>query len=300
MQEIGQELIDLNEDNEPKKENRSNKEKKDTNKFNFFIILLIIIFSIVILIYLYITYFNESKKYKSVILLDFDKTITESDTFEQQIELLPTKKAQDELIKRMYSTENWFSALSDSYNEFYNLNITISDINNSIDKVNYTSGMLEFFNFLRNKKSKYILVILSAGHTYQINRVLQRNNLISFFDEIIAFNSYEKNGKIIFEKGNEFSCDFCVNLGMCKKNEFNILKKKYQKKNIFFDKVYFICDGYVDFCLANNLTKNDELLVRKNFDLDKYLYKDGFVKDIKCNIDKWNNGFDLINFFDNL
>ena len=300
MQEIGQELIDLNEDNEPKKENRSNQEKKDTNKFNFFIILLIIIFSIIILIYLYITYFNESKKYKSVIILDFDKTITESDTFEQQIELLPTKEAQDELIKRMYSTENWFSALSDSYNEFYNLNITISDINNSIDKVNYTSGMLEFFNFLRNKKSKYILVILSAGHTYQINRVLQRNNLISFFDEIIAFNSYEKNGKIIFEKGNEFSCDFCVNLGMCKKNEFNILKQKYQKKNIFFDKVYFICDGYVDFCLANNLTKNDELLVRKNFDLDKYLYKDGFVKDIKCNIDKWNNGFDLINFFDNL
>ena len=87
---------------------------------------------------------------------------------------------------------------------------------------------------------------------------------------------------------------------MCKKNEFKLLKNKYEKKNIFFDKVYFICDGYVDFCLANNLTKNDELLVRKKFELDDYLYKYGFVKDIKCNIDKWNNGFDLINFFDNL
>ena len=300
MQEIGEELIDLNEDNKPTKENKSNKEKKPPNKLKFFIILLIIVLSIIILIYLYITYFSQQKKYKSVIILDFDKTITETDTFEQQINLLPTKEAKDELIRQMYSTENWLSVLSDSYNIFYNLNISIADINNSIDKVNYTSGMLEFFDFLKNKKSKYILVILSAGHSYQINRVLKRNNLNSFFDEIIAFNSYEKNGKIIFEKGNEFSCDFCRNLGMCKKNEFKLLKNKYEKKNIFFDKVYFICDGYVDFCLANNLTKNDELLVRKKFELDDYLYKYGFVKDIKCNIDKWNNGFDLINFFDNL
>ena len=269
MEEIGEELIDLSEDNKPKKENKSNKDKKDTNKFYLFIILLITI-SIIILIYLYITYFNKQKKYKSVIILDFDKTITESDTFEQQIKLLPTKEAQDKLIKQMYSTDNWLSVLSYAYNKFYNLNISLSDINKSIDKVEYTSGMLEFFNFLKNKKSKYIFVILSAGHTYQINRVLERNNLNSFFDEIIAFNSYEKNGKIILEKGNEFICDFCVNLGLCKKNEFNLLKKKYEKKNIFFDKVYFICDGYVDFCLATNLTKNDALLVRQNFELDKY------------------------------
>ena len=300
MQEMGEELIDLNENSKPKKENKSNKEKKINEKLTFFIILLITIFSIIILLYLYIINSNQKIKYKSVIIFDFDKTITEKDTFEEQINLLPTKEDQNNLIKRMYSSENWFSVLSDTYNKFYDLNISISDINNYIDRVGYTSGMIEFFNFLKEKKSNFILVILSAGHSYQINRILQRNNLISFFDEIISFKSYEKNGKIVFNKGNEFNCDMCINMGLCKNHEFNLLKKKYEEKNIFFDKIYFICDGYNDYCLAKDLKKNDELLIRKNYGLDEYLYNNGFAKDIKCNIDKWSNGFDLINFFNNL
>ena len=73
-----------------------------------------------------------------------------------------------------------------------------------------------------------------------------------------------------------------------------------KKKNIFFDKIYYICDGVNDFCLARNLKSDDELLIRNNFTLDKYLYQDGFVKNIKSNINKWNNGFDIIKFFQNI
>ena len=298
MQEIGEELIDLNEDSKPKKDNESNKKEKNkiiNNKF-YLILLLIIFVSIFLIIYLYI---NHQKKYKSIIIFDFDKTITEKDSFEEQRYILPSKEAQDELIQRIYSTENWASVMSEYYNIFYNLNISISDINNYIDKVEYTSGMLELFNFLKNKKDKYILVILSAGHSYQINRILDRNNLTFIFDEIISFNSYEKNGKIIVNKSNEYNCDFCRGIGLCKGNELNLLKNKYKEKNIFFDKIYFICDGINDFCLAKNLEKNDELLIRKNYSLDDYLYKQGFSKKIKSNITKWENGFDLLNFFSN-
>jgi len=299
MEEPGEELIDLNENNIKEKENKSNKEEKNKKKDNKFIyiLLLIIIAIIIFLIYLYV---NKQIKYKSVIIFDFDKTIIEKDAFEEQRYILPSKEEQDEYVRRMYSNENWALVMSDYYNQFYNLNVTISEINNYIDKVEYTPGMIDLFHFLKKKEDKYILIIISAGHSYQIERILQRNNLTSFFDEIIAFNSYIKDGKIIVNQSNEYKCDVCLEIGICKTNEFNILKEKYKEKNIIFDKIFYICDGVNDYCLAKNLEKNDELLIRKDHGLDKYLYKEGFVKNIKSNIYKWNSGFDIIKYFNNL
>ena len=298
MEEIGEELIDLDEDNNPSKKEEI--KKRNNNKSSIYIFLfsiIIIIFSIIIL-YSYLNKkVNLQKLTKSLIIFDFDKTITETDTFEEQINLLDSPEEREDLFRRIYE-ESWGFVMAEAYIRFHELNFTISDINKYIDRVQITSGMKELFHFLYNQKDKYILAIFSAGNLYQVNRVLQTNNLSSFFDEIIAFNSYEKDGKIIVEKrkGN-FTCDMCSYIGFCKNHEFNLLKSKYEQKNIFFDKVYFICDGINDYCLARNLAKSDELFVRKKFDLDNYLYKEGYIKNIKCNINKWNNGFDIINFF---
>ena len=228
MQDTGEELIDLNESNTSQnKENEQNKRRKNKiyNKC-VFIFLSILILSIIAL-YLYLNQIKLKKQYKSVIIFDFDKTITEKDTFEEQRYLIKSKEAQDELVKRVNSPENWAIVMNETYEQYYNLNISISDINTYIDKVDLTKGMPELINYLyNNKNNKYLLVILSAGHLYQINRVLQKNNLNTFFDEIISFNSYEKNGRIIVEKNEEYICDKCKGVGQCKTKEFNLLKNK--------------------------------------------------------------------------
>ena len=299
MQEIGEELIDIDENNKSnKKENDTKKSDKIKNKYKFFFILLIVILTAIIIIYSFLKKMNNKRQFTSLIIFDFDKTITEKDTYEEQLPLLNSKEAEDELFRRIYE-ENWAAVMAETYDRFYELNISIDDINKYIDKVKIVFGMKELFNFLKNQKDKYFLVIFSAGHLYQVNRVLQTNNLTSFFDEVIAFFSYEKNGRIIINKTEEINCDRCKGIGQCKTNEFNLLKKKYEEKNIYFDKIYYICDGINDFCLARNLNKTDELLIRKEFSLDKYLYNKGYIKNIKCNIYKWNNGFDIINFFKN-
>ena len=236
---------------------------------------------------------ESKKKNKSVIIMDFDKTITEKDIFEEQIYSLPLK-TQDEIIKRLYTPENWAIVMNETYKQYYELNTSISEINSYIDKVVLTNGMIELINYLyNNKKDKYILVILSGGHLCQINYVLQKNNLNYFFDEIICLNF----GKIIVEKNDEYICDKCEGIGQCKTKEFNLLKNKYESKNIFFDKIYYICDGINDFCLARNLKSNDELLIRNNYSLDKYLINEGFINNIKSKVNKWNNGFDIIEYY---
>ena len=300
----GQELIDLNEqgrndineeDNE--KQNKSNNNKNKYNYKKIIFILASILFVIIIIVICFLVFSKKFKmKQKELIIFDFDKTISFKDVFEEQRFLLPTREEQEDVMERMYY-ENWTLLMSSVYDRFYDLNITISDINNYIDTIEYNKGMIELLQYLEKHKDKYSLVILSAGHYYQIIRMLMRINMTELFDEIIAIPSYIQNNKIIVTQTYEHKCDIC-NVGQCKTFEYNLLIDKFKNiKNTIFNKVYYICDGLNDYCLARNLKKNDELLVKKGYTLYESLYKDGKIKNIKCKVDSWNDGFDVLKYF---
>ena len=296
----GEELINLNEQGE--KDPQKNEEKQDNKDKNKFINkkILFLLFSLLLILIMIIFVFLKLKdnqiKQKQLVIFDFDKTISLEDVFEEQRFLLPSKEEQEDLMERL-NYENWTLLMSSFYERFYELNITISDINKFIDTVEYNKGMIELIQYLSKYKDKYSLVIISAGHSYQVNRMLERVNLTDYFDEIIAIPSYIENGKIIVTQGNIYNCDIC-NVGQCKTFEYNLLIDKYKKnKNIIFNKTYYICDGLNDFCLARNLKENDLLLVRKGFTLYKGLFEKGMIKNVTCKIDTWNDGFDIIKNF---
>ena len=63
-----------------------------------------------------------------------------------------------------------------------------------------------------------------------------------------------------------------------------------------YDKVIFICDGFNDFCLAVDLGENDITLMRKNFALYKKIYSKNFENNLKCKVQVWESGNDIINY----
>ena len=296
-----EELIDLDDQNNPKqnKENTIIHNSKTKNTLiNIKTVFLFITFLslIIIIFYFFKGLLNKQMKQKTLIIFDFDKTLSLKDVFEEQRFLLPSKEEQEEIMEKL-EYENWTLLMSSFYERIYELNITIKDINNYIDTLEYTPGMIELLQYLEKHKNKYSLVILSAGHYLQVVRMLQRFNLTQLFDEIITIPSHVENEKIIITQGHEYNCDIC-NVGQCKTFEYNLLIDKFKKKKkIIFDKVYYICDGLNDYCLARNLKENDEIFIRKGFSLYKGLYEKGMIKNISCKVDCWNNGFDIINYF---
>ena len=255
----GEELINLEEEEEENRRNQKLNKNKSCckNKSTYYIISLLLI--LIILIYIFKYYENYFQKQKTLIIFDFDKTITLKDVFEEQRFLLPTKEEQEEIMDKLYY-DNWTLLMSSFYERIYNLNITISDINKCIEKLEYNPGMIELLKYLYKNKNKYSLIILSAGHYIQVLRMLERFNLTNFFDEIITIPSHIENGKKIITQGHKYNCDIC-NVGQCKTYEYNLLIDKFKKnKNIIFNKVYYICDGLNDYCLARNLKENDVYL----------------------------------------
>ncbi len=309
-EEDGEELIDLDQSNNlnekmnQKKENFNNPKKpfiKNTNKIKsnkiLFITIIILLIIIILLLYLKKGKINKNPKVKTLIIFDFDKTLTTKSVFEEQRFLLPTIKEQEDLIERIHY-EKWPLLMSSFYNRIYDLNISISDIYENIDKIEYNPGMLDLLKYFENNKDKYSLVILSFGHSIQVIRALEKYNLTQLFDEIITIPSYIENGKIIITPKNNCDCDICK-VGQCKTYEYNLIIDKFKDKNITFDKVYYICDGLNDFCLARNLKENDVVLVRKDFTLYNALYENGWIKNVTCVIDSWNNGYDIIDYLKN-
>ena len=296
-----EELIDLDDQNNPKqnKENTIIHNSKTKNTLiNIKTVFLFITFlSLIIIIFFFSEgLLNKQMKQKTLIIFDFDKTLSLKDVFEEQRFLLPSKEEQEEIMEKL-EYENWTLLMSSFYEKIYDLNITISDINNCIDKIEYISGMIELLKYFYENKNKYSLIILSAGHYIQVLRMLERFNLANFFDEIITIPSHIENGKIIITQDHKYDCDIC-NAGQCKTYEYNLLIDKFKKnKNIIFNKVYYICDGLNDYCLARNLKENDVLLVRKGFTLYKGLYNEGMINNIKCKISYWNDGYEIIKYF---
>ena len=292
----GEELIDLDELESPNKTKNSDKKSKKfqiLNKSKIQLIIIILIFFLFIIIY----FFEKKRKIvKSLIIFDFDKTITLNDVFEEQRFLLPSKEEQDEIMDKLYY-ENWTSLMSSFYERIFELNISISDINNYIDTIDFNPGMIELLKYFENRKQRYSLVVLSAGHYLQVMRMLERFNLSILFDEIITIPSHIENGKIIITQRHNYICDIC-NVGQCKTHEYNLLIEMFKKtKNIIFDKVYYICDGLNDFCLARNLKKNDILFVKKGLSLYKALFEQGMINNITSKFSVWDNGFELLKYF---
>ena len=299
--EEGEELINLDEqiDTNRKKNkenhNKNNNKKIYANKRNIFLVISIFLI-IFIMIYFYKKFMTILPKQKTLIIFDFDKTLTSKDVFEEQRFLLPSREEQEELMEKL-NYENWTALMSSFYERMYELNITISDINDCIDKMEFTPGMIELLKYFQINKDKYSLVILSAGHHYQVLQMLQRFNLINLFDEIITIPSHVDNGKIIITQSHNYDCDIC-NVGQCKTYEYNLLIDKFKKnKNIIFDKVFFFCDGLNDYCLVRNLKENDIIFVRKGFTLYKGLYKEKMINSIKSKVNFWEDGFDIIRYF---
>lgn len=315
-EENGEELIDLDQDNnlnekinhkkelinKPKKSYNKTTNKNKSNNILFIALLLILTLTIILLLlYLKKEQTNKNEKIKpkvkTLIIFDFDKTLTVHSVFEEQRFLLPTKEEQEDLIKRI-KYEKWTSIISSFYDRIYDLNISISDIYENIDRIEYNPGMLELLKYLESHKDNYSLVIISFGHYIQVMRALEKYNLTKIFDEIVTIPSHIENGKIIITPGSNYNCDIC-NVGQCKTYEYKLIIDKFKDKNITFDRVYYICDGLSDLCLARNLKENDILLVRKDFTLYNALYKNGWNNNMTCVVHSWNDGYDIIDYLKN-
>ena len=235
---------------------------------------------------------------KILLIFDLDSTITEKDSFSNEMKSFYSEKEYQELyIKNCKG--NWIDLFNDSMRFIKAKGYSIEDFNNSIDKVQLGKGIKDLFDFIKDNKEKCQTILFSSSFDYNVRRILNNNNLLNIFDYIedtpskLSNNNDDDQFIYILNKGkhNCLTCNPCN----CKSNEF-IKYSLTHDINQYKSKI-FICDGENDLCLGKQLDENDYLMCRKNFKLYNKLFlseKDEKIKSsMKCKIVPWTDGNEL-------
>lgn len=240
---------------------------------------------------------SEEQK-KILLLFDFDNTISDStSTYILRKEFL----TEEEYEKNKYAhdtTKDWIKLGNEYLKLFKQHGVTLDDMKRVLkEKVLLTDGMQNLFNFIRQNKQKYDLVLLTSTFEYVITYLLNLFNISDLFKEIYCVKSEigkKDDDQIIYiSLRKQHNCEDCGPL-QCKNFDFQEFCQKYDMKQ--YSKAIFICDGKNDFCLAKNLKKNDAILIRKNHALYDLLSIKEFKKEIKGEIINWSNGNEIIEY----
>ena len=242
----------------------------------------------------------KEKEKKTLLIFDFDKTILNDDSFGHII--LNTLTKEELQIIYNNRNENWVDGYNYALKQLKSHGITKEKFNEMLNQISLTQGMSDLFNYIKEKKENYDSIILSSNYEYVIKYILNKNNIIDIFLDIITnpsreANQDEKEQFIYVLKKQEHNCKIC-NPCSCKKNEFKEFCNTHDMNN--YDKVIFICDGFNDFCLAVDLGENDITLMRKNFALYKKIKSKNFENNLKCKVQAWESGNDIINYLETI
>ena len=242
----------------------------------------------------------KEKAKKTLLIFDFDKTILNDDSFGHIILNTLTKEELQIIFNNR--NENWVDGYNYALKQLKSHGITKEKFNEMLNQISLTQGMSDLFNYIKEKKENYDSIILSSNYEYVIKYILNKNNIIDIFLDIITnpsreANQDEKEQFIYVLKKQEHNCKIC-NPCSCKKNEFKEFCNTHDMNN--YDKVIFICDGFNDFCLAVDLGENDITLMRKNFALYKKIKSKNFENNLKCKVQAWESGNDIINYLETI
>lgn len=236
---------------------------------------------------------NKNDCHKTLLIFDFDRTIIEEDSDMEIVNVCKEEEMRNDLNAKMKElNDDWIEYMSYVYKELAK-KYTIEDIKKYLDRnTHLTKHFEDVFNFIRENKDIYEVILLSGANAFNIKYLLNKFRIEDVFDDVIT-NPANENTKTILTLGryHKHECSMC-DICMCKgKIIKDILATKDHFRNIIF-----ICDGSNDFCLGKELKEHDVLFVRKDFSLYKKLYNKGYIDKLKCKVNLWENGDDIVHF----
>ena len=234
---------------------------------------------------------------KILLLFDFDNTISDdTSTYILRKEFL-TKEEYEKNRKDHETGNDWIKYGNDYLKLFKKNGVTLDKINKVLEKTRLTDGMQNLFDYVRQNKTKFDLVLLTNTFEYAINYLLKYYKIDDLFKEIYCAKSEigkpEDDQVIYMFSRRKYDCKECGPCG-CKNFDYREFCTNHDIKNYL--KTIFICDGNNDICLAKNLKKNDIVCPRKNYSLYDKLINKGYKEKISCDIFSWTSGNEIVDY----
>ena len=131
---------------------------------------------------------------KHLFIFDFDQTIIDLDS-----EFSMVEKLAPDLYKEyngdLYVKENWIEFNNYIYTRIVQNGYTYEDVRNYLQSLKLSPNMKELFNYLKQNKDKYEVIILTGNNDQVVDIVLSSHKIKDCFAHILCNKSIrdEKN-----------------------------------------------------------------------------------------------------------
>ena len=230
---------------------------------------------------------------KILLIFDFDETIVDQDSMYEQAKMTLSDKDYRKIME--LDEFDYYDAFNYFFKTEKEIGLNLEGINSNLEKLSLSPKIPELFDYIRNNKTKYELLLLSGDIDYVVKYILKYHNFLDLFSNIICNKAEiqdENAERIIYIPRNQFphNCNLCIE-SQCKGLE---LEKFLKGKK--YEKIFFVCDGGNDFCPTKKIMKKGDIVFpREGHNFLKRIKNNNLEKEITCEIFPWQTGEDIIN-----
>lgn len=233
---------------------------------------------------------------KIIIAFDMCNTILSKSADYETINML-SQTARTELPEPGWIGCDWTEYMQKVYNRMKQENIQLADLKKVVEEIPLNDGFAELFEFMRSHRDKFEGTIISGANTLYIKWIIDRHGLNDIFTEYYSNCGESEDSCLLKIKHYHYhSCKNC-DKSICKR----IIFKQFLDKHAHcMARRAYVGDSDNDYCPSTLLEEKDFLFARNDFYLHKMLFKENLKKNLKCNIQSWTNGRDIVKVLKNL
>jgi len=232
-------------------------------------------------------------KPKTLLIFDFDHTITEGNT-DVEVRTL-AKDGQVPPRDRQTATGCWTDYMQTVFEFLHRQGVRENQYAECMRRMPFNAGMERLIR-LAGGDPKIETVIVSDSNSFFIDTILKAHNLDRFVRRVFTNPAhFDETGCLrirYFHTNTE--CELSEK-NMCKGR---IVKEYLQERDgddVRFDRLAFVGDGNNDFCpIFRMLKERDHAFARKGFALEKKISQ--IEKKLPCQVHIWSSGDEIADF----
>ncbi|XP_060518679.1 probable phosphatase phospho2 [Cylas formicarius] len=240
---------------------------------------------------------------KNLAVFDFDYTIIDDNSDTAVAKLVAPEKITKE-IRQLHKHEGWTSFMQGVFSVLHENKVTEYDISDLIRHIPAVDGMKGLITELYDNFN-FDIIIISDSNTYFIKEWLEESKLDTKVLKVFSNPAvFKDNGLLKIEMYHVQDCCKLSTRNLCKGKIMEDFIKSQMEKNVNYNRVFYVGDGYNDLCPILRLKDDDVACVRDKYKCSDLVQKSkcgtliesGIKCDVKAQVCVWTTGKQILQF----
>nr|XP_056717440.1 pyridoxal phosphate phosphatase PHOSPHO2 [Euleptes europaea] len=235
---------------------------------------------------------------KFLLVFDFDHTIVDENSDTWIVKCAPDAKIPGE-IRNSYQTGYWTKYMGRVFRFLGDSGIKEEEMKRTMTTIPFTEGMKDLLEFVGKHKDSFDSIIISDSNAIFIDWILNAANFRQVFNEVFTNPaSFDGCGYLTVENFHVHNCAQCP-VNLCKRKVLEEFLENPSKQRMKYSQILYIGDGGNDLCPVMCLKKDDVVMPRHGYRLQKMVSQlSQDVVPLEASVVTWSSGIEILAYLE--